>query len=176
MSRGCGFHPIPPPFCPLLCSKGSEDSDTHKDQARVRTRLVPVLEAAGLDLLLSGHSHSYERSLLMRRHYGDNTTWSPAAHAVDSGRGDPTVGAPYTKPAGLTPFSGFVAAVVGSSGKTQAGAGFNHPAHVPFGESGQRALLECGSLVIDATRDALDARFLNDAGVVRDHFRIQKPA
>jgi hypothetical protein len=30
--------------------------------------------------------------------------------------------------------------------------------------------------VIDVTRDALDARFLNDAGVVRDHFRIQKPA
>ena len=36
---------------------------------------MPVLEGAGLDLLLSGHSHSYERSVLMRQHYGDNTTW-----------------------------------------------------------------------------------------------------
>ena len=42
----------------------------------VREKLVPVLEGAGLDLLLSGHSHSYERSVLMRQHYGDNTTWN----------------------------------------------------------------------------------------------------
>ena len=97
---------------------------------------------------------------------------------VDGGRGDPSQGAPYTKPPGLVPHSGFVAAVVGSSGKTQdsGGAGFGYPAHVPFpGPGGLRALVECGSLVLDVTRTTLDARFLNDQGVVRDWFRIQKP-
>ena len=40
------------------------------------------MEGAGLDLVLSGHSHSYERSVLMRRHYGDNTTWNAARSVV----------------------------------------------------------------------------------------------
>jgi hypothetical protein len=160
------------------CSKGSEDSDTHKDQRYVRARLLPLLEAAGLDLLLSGHSHSYERSVLMHGHHEDNTTWVSSVHGVDTGRGDPRGGgAPYTKPPGLTPRGGFVAAVVGSSGKTQdaPGGGFAHPAHVPF-DGGRRALLECGSLVVDvdAAAGQLDARFVNEEGQVRDHFRIVK--
>ena len=29
-----------------------------------------MLEEAGLDLLLSGHSHSYERSVLVKGHHG----------------------------------------------------------------------------------------------------------
>ena len=97
---------------------------------------------------------------------------------VDGGRGDPSQpgGTPYTKPPGLAPNSGFVAAVVGSSGKVQdSKAGFAYPAHIAF-EDGQRALLECGSLVLDVTPTTLDARFLNEHGVVRDRFVIQKPA
>ena len=43
---------------------------------------MPALEAAGVDLVLSGHSHSYERSVLMRGHYGDNTTWNSDKHVV----------------------------------------------------------------------------------------------
>ena len=40
------------------------------DQRRARAVLMPLLELAGVDVLLSGHSHSYERSLLMQGHYG----------------------------------------------------------------------------------------------------------
>ena len=97
---------------------------------------------------------------------------------MDGGRGDPSQpgGTSYTKPPGLVPNSGFVAAVVGSSGTTQdSKAGFAYPAHIAF-EDGQRALLECGSLVLDVTPTTLDARFLNEHGVVRDRFVIQKPA
>jgi hypothetical protein len=69
-----------------------------------------------------------------------------------------------------------VAVVVGSSGKTQdSKAGFAYPAHIAF-EDGRRALLECGSLVLDVTPATLDARFLNEHGVVRDRFVIQKRA
>jgi hypothetical protein len=96
---------------------------------------------------------------------------------VDGGRGDPSQpgGTSYTKPPGLAPNSGFVAAVVGSSGKTQdsEGAGFAYPAHIVF-EDGRRALLECGSLVLDVTPTTLDARFLNEHGIVRDRFVIHK--
>ena len=38
---------------------------------------VPLLEAHGVDLVLSGHSHAYERSVLLDGHYGDSSTFSP---------------------------------------------------------------------------------------------------
>ena len=64
----------------------------------------------------------------------------------------------YRKPAGLSPHSGLVAVVAGSSGKTQEGLGFNHPVHRRFakGAGGLRGLLQCGSLVIDINATLLD--------------------
>ena len=59
---------------------------------------------------------------------------------------------PYVKPLGLTPYAGFVAVVVGSSGKVQNDTGFNYPAHRQF-EDGKRALVECGSLMVDIGLD-----------------------
>ena len=157
-------------------SKGSEDSDIHIDQLYVRSRLLPLLEAAGLDLLLSGHSHSYERSLLIKDHVDESSTWNATKHLVDGGLGDPdTPDGPYVKPPGLTPYAGFVAVVVGSSGKVQNGTGFNYPAHRQF-EDGKRALVECGSLLLDVVGGTLDGRFVNENGTVRDHFQIKKRA
>jgi acid phosphatase type 7 len=51
-------------------SHGNHDSDFQQDMTNVRTKIVPLLEAAGVDLVLSGHSHSYERSYFIRGHYG----------------------------------------------------------------------------------------------------------
>ena len=65
--------------------------------------------------VLSGHSHSYERSLLVRGHYLSNTTWSPDTMLVDGGLG--TGQQSYTKPGGRCPSAGFVAVVAGSSSR-----------------------------------------------------------
>src|SRR6187399_589202 len=55
-------------------SKGTHDSDDASDSGarmvRARENILPILEAAGVDLVLSGHSHIYERSYLIDAVYG----------------------------------------------------------------------------------------------------------
>ncbi|HKG98586.1 MAG TPA: metallophosphoesterase family protein, partial [Pyrinomonadaceae bacterium] len=53
-------------------SKGSHDSDVETELAEMRANALPILEAYGVDLVLSGHSHSYERSFLIDSHYGSS--------------------------------------------------------------------------------------------------------
>jgi hypothetical protein len=91
----------------------------------LRKDVLPLLEAAGLDLLISGHSHSYERSKLMRAFYSPSQCFNSSSMVVDDscGCGAHTASRGYIKPSTLVPFSGFVATVVGSSGKTQKGKG-----------------------------------------------------
>jgi hypothetical protein len=56
----------------------------------VRAHLVLALEAGGVDLILSGHSHSYERSILLHGHHGSNATWNASTMVVDGSYGDPS--------------------------------------------------------------------------------------
>jgi hypothetical protein len=46
-------------------SKGSHDSDAEWDLIQMRQNALPILEAGGVDLVLCGHSHGYERSMLL---------------------------------------------------------------------------------------------------------------
>jgi hypothetical protein len=41
----------------------------------MRENVLPILEKHSVDMVLSGHSHSYERSHLLHCHYGDSTTF-----------------------------------------------------------------------------------------------------
>jgi hypothetical protein len=144
-------------------SKGSHNSDSEGALREMRANFLPMLEAAGVDLVLSGHSHSYERSFLLDGHYGDSTTFS-SSHKVDGGSGrDPS---PYTKPPGTPSHEGAVYVVAGSSGKTSGGL-LNHPAMYI-------SLNQLGSLVLDIDGSRLDARFLRSDGTVGDSFTILK--
>ncbi len=144
-------------------SKGSHDSDAESKLVSMRQVFNPILEAAGVDLVLSGHSHSYERSYLIDGHYGTSLTFS-AAHKVDGGIGrDPD---PYAKPDGLAANQGAVYAVAGSSGKVSGGA-LNHPAMVV-------SLNLLGSMVIDVAGNRMDVKFLRETGAVDDSFSIVK--
>lgn len=40
-------------------TKGSHDSDFETELVEMRERALPILEAAGVDMVLGGHSHSY---------------------------------------------------------------------------------------------------------------------
>ncbi len=144
-------------------SKGSHDTDTSSLFADIRANFLPILEDAGVDLVLCGHSHSYERSFLLDGHYGTSSTLS-AAHKVDGGSGrDPS---PYSKPPGLSSHAGAVYAVAGSSGHT-AGGSLDHPAMFV-------SLNVLGSMVIDVNGGRLDARFLRENGNIDDYFSILK--
>src|SRR5438093_2693167 len=67
-------------------SKGSHDSDSESELEQMRQYANPILESHGVDLVLSGHSHSYERSYLLNGHYGSSSTLT-SAMIVDKGDG-----------------------------------------------------------------------------------------
>jgi hypothetical protein len=147
-------------------TKGSHDSDTETQLIEMRQNALPILEAGGVDLVLTGHSHSYERSFLIDGHYGSSNTFNDSMKKNGGDGRDDGNGA-YTKPsAGPAPHEGAVYAVAGSSGQTSGGL-LNHPAMFI-------SLNSLGSMVLDLDSNRLDAKFLNSAGVVADHFTMIK--
>lgn len=64
-------------------SRGSHPSNNFRDSrgrlVKMREVAVPVLEAGGVDLVLAGHSHVYERSALIQGVYGYG---EPPSHPV----------------------------------------------------------------------------------------------
>ncbi len=56
-------------------TKNSHNSDTEMDLVAVREKFVRILERNGVDIILCGHSHGYERSYLLKQYY--NTYASP---------------------------------------------------------------------------------------------------
>jgi len=149
-------------------SKGSHDSDTEIELKEMRQNALPILEDAGVDLVLSGHSHSYERSFLIDGHYGTSTTFTSSMKKNGgSGREDGT-GA-YRKPTyGMAAHEGAVYAVAGSAGQATGGL-LNHPAMFI-------SLNSLGSMVLDVNGNRLDAAFIDQAGVKRDYFTLLKGA
>lgn len=53
----------------------------------MRETFLPLLEAHGVDLTFGGHSHTYERSILMHGHYGHSKTYDSEQHALNAGDG-----------------------------------------------------------------------------------------
>ena len=78
-------------------TKGSHNSDTEIEHIQIRQNILPILEAGGVDLTLSGHSHIYERSYLLDGHYGLSATLTPAMK-VNGGDGRPAGAGAYMKP------------------------------------------------------------------------------
>jgi predicted MPP superfamily phosphohydrolase len=155
----CFFHH--PPY-----SKGSHNSDTESQLIQMRSNFLPILEAGGVDLVLCGHSHSYERSFLLDGHYGLSGTLT-AAMKKNSGSGRPSGTGAYLKPlTGPRDNFGAVYAVPGSAGKISGGT-LDHPAHFI-------SLNNLGSLVIDINGTRLDATFLRENGTTADTFTIIK--
>lgn len=153
-------------------TKGSHDSDDDLDSGGrlhdVRINVVPILENGGVDLVLAGHSHSYERSFLLGGHYGHSNTLTPEM-MIDPGDGRLDGDGAYVKTLGATgPGVGAVFAVVGCSGDL-VHATFGHPVMVS-------SLLVMGSLVVDVDGLTLHARFVDRGGSVRDSFTIVKHA
>ena len=154
-------------------SKGSHDSDTRgKEDVRMsqmRETVVPILEKAGVDLVLCGHSHLYERSYLLQGHFGPSTTFVPEMKR-DPGDGRTEGTGPYRMRHPPSPPSGTVYVNAGSAGhasKKRDLHGLDHPAM-------RTALNVPGSLVLTIDGNRLEARFLDDQGVRRDWFTLVK--
>lgn len=151
-------------------TKGSHDSDNlagdDYELVEMREHVVPLLEAYGVDLVLSGHSQCYERSYLLRGHYG--YSWELEQEMIlNPGAGHLDDHSTYVKATnGPAANQGTVYVVVGSSGQATFGT-LDHPAMF-------RSLLGLGSLVLDVDGLTLNARFLRENGAIDDQFTIVK--
>ena len=151
-------------------SKGHHDSDNASgvdpELRDMRQNAVPILEEHGVDLVLSGHSHAYERSYLLQGHHGLSETLDDQMK-LDHGSGRPRESGAYTKvSAGRGPREGAVYAVAGSSGQAH-GPLTRHPAMFV-------SMLTLGSLVLDIDGLRLTGTFLDSQGKVQDDFVIEK--
>ena len=147
-------------------SKGTRDSDTQERSIELRQNAVPLLERYGVDLVLTAHSHSYERSYLIDGHYGLSNTFTDAMKKR-SGDGSATGDGAYQKPATVgAPHAGAVYVVAGTAGKRKSGP-FGHPAMAV-------SMATLGSMVLDVNENRLDAMFLDSTGNLRDDFTILK--
>ncbi|MBL8917793.1 MAG: metallophosphoesterase family protein [Myxococcaceae bacterium] len=121
---------------------------THTDSASVKANILPVLEAAGVDLVFAGHSHVYERTYLLKQ------------HAIV--QNDPSS---YSKPTRTT---GTLYVVSGTAGQSGALA---NPAH-PMMAFQLGSVL--GTSVVDFNGDTAHGYFLKDDGSAVDTFRLVK--
>ncbi len=159
-------------------TKGSHDSDNLAEYGLVEMRqnIVPILEQYDVDLVLSGHSHSYERSRLMTGHLGLSSSFVKDTYQLNqpngfyNGSGDNCMFLKDT-PLSSSRIGTTLYAVVGSSGRK------DNPKSIPefphlamaYGRYDVR-----GSLILDIEENRLDAKWLNANGIVDDQFTIMK--
>lgn len=156
-------------------TKGSHDSDNpiliDGECEDMRENILPILEQYGVDLVLNGHSHSYERSYLVDSHYGTSGTLTQQM-LKDDGSGGRLDDCPYEKETTYSKaHQGTVYAVVGCSGKlSSVASGWPHPV-CSYADKDHM-----GSMSITIHRNRLDAQFVSTTGSVLDQFSIIKNA
>jgi hypothetical protein len=144
-------------------TKGSHDSDEEGQHVASREYMVPILEAGGVDLVLCGHSHGYERSFLIDGHYGSSDTFDPSAHLLDGGSGSGST--PYEKDQG--PHNGAVYVVEGGSSFVYSDTKYGHPVHLV-------EVNKIGSLIIETSGNTLSVTRIRKFGTIGDTFSIVK--
>ncbi|AKD54157.1 metallophosphoesterase [Spirosoma radiotolerans] len=148
-------------------SKGGHNSDTELSMKLIRENLTPILERFGVDLVLNGHSHGYERTYRLKGLRGLAHTFNSASHIAEntSARYD---GSPNSCPI-LTKGQGTIYVVNGSGGQLGGQSpDFPHPATV------YNNTTLGGSMLLDVNDNRLDAQFVMSDGSVLDKFTIMK--
>ncbi|MCS6935270.1 MAG: metallophosphoesterase [Chitinophagales bacterium] len=136
----------------------------------MRKNFAPIWEQYGVDLVMSGHSHVYERSYLVKGAYGDVADIT-LFNIVQNTSGREADGGAYIKYLqGAQPNKGTVYVVCGNSGSKDDDPPFNHP--YMYSEYGCDTC--CGSFILDIAGNKLTGRFLDMAGTIRDEFVIYK--
>jgi hypothetical protein len=155
-----------PPF-----TMGSHNSDTEAELVHLRENFVQILERNGVDLVLSGHSHDYERSRLQKGHYGTEGTFDANSHNLSSSSGtyNGTVNScPYVKDS-ASGNQGTVYVVSGSSGQLGGvSAGYPHNA-MQYSNANNG-----GAIMLEIQDTRLDVKWICSDGVIRDKFTIMK--
>ena len=148
---------------------GSHNSDTEGELISMRTNFISILENGGVDLIINGHSHDYERSYLMKGHYGLEATFNTGTHAVSTSSAKYTSNATCPYVYNSTPANHgtvyVVAGSTGASGITQ--GGYPHNAF-PW------SVNDGGFFYFEVDDNRLDAKFIRKDGTLFDNFTIMK--
>jgi len=163
-------------------SKGGHDSDSAADSGGrlvdMRETILPLLEAGGVDVVLAGHSHAYQRSYLVDGVYGYGTSpnfMTPSfntlltnGHILGAGDGNPSGDGAYKKHAGGTSNNGTVYVVAGHGGNgLDPNPLGNHPVMAEID-------LAFGSVLLDVNGNHLTLRNLRSGGAITDTVVIDK--
>lgn len=140
-------------------TKGSHDSDTEIELIEMREQVLPLIERAGVDIVMCGHSHSYERSYLINGHYGMSNSFTEEMKK-DGGSGREDESGAYEKSE-----IGTVYIVAGTSAFAD---------HVSPHPAMYTSLSIPGSLILDVDRKKLDVKFIDSQGEIIDYFTIKK--
>ncbi|HTL09062.1 MAG TPA: metallophosphoesterase family protein [Chitinophagaceae bacterium] len=176
-------------------TNGSHRSDSTNREGSlqaIRQRIVPILERFGVDVVLAGHSHVYERSFLVKDHTGLSTPFNStapgagtllnASNARYDGSQPPQNSSADTSAANSTcPYftidssykHGTVYVVAGSAGQIGSGNGNLYPVFYTRNQQ-ISAGGETGALFLEIQDNRLDAKFVGNSGTVRDRFTIMK--
>lgn len=151
---------------------GSHDAEAFWEvyMKAMRENFTPILEQYGVDLVLCGHSHVYERSYLMKGLHGDLSTFTPSMILQSSGGSDQTGGNYIKYLDGPSPNQGTVYVVNGNSGSKETDPDLQHPAMF----TGYGCDTCVGSLILDFSGNRVDGYHIDGDGVERDHFVIEK--
>ncbi len=148
---------------------GSHNSDNQSDLYKTRQNFLPLLERYGVDLVICGHSHLYERSKLMQGHFGKEATFDPAKHnlSISSGlyNGSPN-SCPYIKD---ETNKGTVYVVNGGSSEV-GGIQPNYPHNAMYFSNNAYG----GANMIEVQGNRLDMKWICEDGVIRDRFTMMK--
>lgn len=167
-------------------TKTSHNSDTESDLIAMRENFIRIMERYGVDLVLNGHAHGYERSYLLKNFYKANAA-SPNTNSIDFVKANHTADSSNGKYNG-TALScaykynsgkykhGSIYVVSGSAGQVGGSAsGFPHKAMVYSNNTNG------GCFYFEVEGNRLDAKFVSYSGtggavvpVIRDSFTIFK--
>lgn len=151
-------------------TKGSHNSDTEGDLVKIRENFIGILERMGVDMILCGHSHDYERSKLMMGHYGLETTFDSTKHNISNSTGmyDSSLNScPYMKDS--VNFQGTVYVVSGSAGQL-GGTTSGYPHNAMYYSNATNG----GAMMLEVKGNRLDAKWVCADGVIRDRFTLMK--
>ena len=136
----------------------------------IRENFIKTLEENGVDLVLCGHSHVYERTKLIKGYYGMEADFDPKKYELNSSTGlfdQSKNSAPYIKSAKNN--QGTVYVVSGS-----AGALGGHKATYPHNAMYYSNNEVGGAVMLEVQGNKLELKWICSDGKIGDHFTMMK--
>ncbi len=151
-------------------TKGSHDSDKSSLLVKIRENFIKILEEYNVDLVISGHSHVYERTKLIKGYYGMEADFDTKKYEISSSTAlydGSKNSAPYIK--STKGNQGTVYVVSGSAGAL-GGARPGYPHDAMFYSNNEIG----GAVMLEIQGSTLDLKWLSSDGKIQDRFTMMK--